>query len=568
MYATKIMSTWKQSKQVGDWLLLANGIVFVGLLNLAASTGFFRLDLTEEKRYTIQESTKRLLRDLDDHVYVEVFLTGDLNPEFRRFQNSVRETLEEFRVYSNNKVDYVFTDPASAVGEKAKNEFMKGLTAKGIQAMRVFDNKEGERVEKIVFPGVLISYGGMETGVMLLKGNRTQNAQVVINQSIEGVEFELASAIHKLTNAHRKRIGLIKGHGELDSLKIAGLNSSLFEQYDVFDVTLLHKKSILNYDVLIIAKPTETFSESDKFKLDQYIMKGGKVIFLLDRLDAAMDSASRDNYYAFPYELKLDDQLFRYGVRINQDLIQDRSSATYPVVVGQNGNQPQLMQMEWPFFPLITHYAVHPITRNLDATWMRFVSSIDTVKAKGIKKTPLLFTSQYTHKSGAPVKISIDDLRKKISPENFMEGPIPVAYLLEGEFTSVYKNRFPPAGVDTSQFSKKSKPTKIIVIADGDVARNDVNPRTGQPQPLGFDPVSGYTFANQDLLLNMVAFLADEHGLISARSKEVKIRPLDKEKVKNERLFWQTVNLTAPVIVLIIFGVIRTLLRKRRYSRF
>jgi ABC-2 type transport system permease protein len=434
--------------------------------------------------------------------------------------------------------------------------------------MRVFDNKEGERVEKIVFPGVLISYGGMETGVMLLKGNRTQNAQVVINQSIEGVEFELASAIHKLTNAHRKRIGLIKGHGELDSLKIAGLNSSLFEQYDVFDVTLLHKKSILNYDVLIIAKPTETFSESDKFKLDQYIMKGGKVIFLLDRLDAAMDSASRDNYYAFPYELKLDDQLFRYGVRINQDLIQDRSSATYPVVVGQNGNQPQLMQMEWPFFPLITHYAVHPITRNLDATWMRFVSSIDTVKAKGIKKTPLLFTSQYTHKSGAPVKISIDDLRKKISPENFMEGPIPVAYLLEGEFTSVYKNRFPPAGVDTSQFSKKSKPTKIIVIADGDVARNDVNPRTGQPQPLGFDPVSGYTFANQDLLLNMVAFLADEHGLISARSKEVKIRPLDKEKVKNERLFWQTVNLTAPVIVLIIFGVIRTLLRKRRYSRF
>jgi ABC-2 type transport system permease protein len=572
---------WKKSRQVGDWLLLGNGLVFVILINLLAADFFFRIDLTEEKRYTIQEPTRKLLNDLDDNVYIEVFLEGDLNPGFKHFQKSVRETLEEFRVYSNNKVRYTFTDPALAASGKAKNEFMQELASKGVQGMRVIDGKDGERLERIVFPGAVVSYGGEEAGVMLLKGSRTaargsvpQSSQEILNQSIEGVEFELANTIHKLTATSRKRIGLVRGHQEIDSLNLAGLNSALLEQYDVFQVDVRRKKSIGNYDVLILAKPRKAFSETDKFKLDQYIMNGGKVIFLLDRMDASMDSVSRDNYYAFPFELKLDDQLFRYGVRINQDLIQDRSAATYPVVTGQRGNQPELMQMEWPYFPLITNYARHPITRNLDATLTRFVSSIDTVKASGVKKTPLLFTSPYTHKAGAPIKIDINELRKELKAQqppasgDFNEGMIPVAYLLEGEFTSLYKNRFLPAGVDSMGYRQKSKPTKLIVVSDGDIARNDVNPRSGQAQALGFDPFSNYTYANQDLLLNMVAYLTDENGLISARNKEVKIRPLDKEKLKNEKSFWQTVNLILPLLLLILYGGVRALLRRRKYARF
>ncbi|MBI3483181.1 MAG: Gldg family protein, partial [Bacteroidetes bacterium] len=307
------------NKKTGDLLFLLNGIAFVILLNSLTSLYFFRIDLTEEKRYTIKLQTKELLKNLDDEVFIEVFLEGDLNSGFKRFQKSVKETLEEFRIYSNNKVKFIFTDPAQAQGQKARNEFMNELTSKGISPMNVIENQNGQRVEKFVFPGALVSYGGFEEGVMLLKGNRAQNAQQVLNQSIEGAEYELANAIYKLSNSNRKKIGLVHGHGELDSLQIASFNNALLEQYDVFNVDLSKKQKVERYQLLVVAKPKKEFSAADKYKLDQYVMRGGKLLFLLDRLEANMDSASRDDYFAFPYHLNLDDQLFKYGVRINPD---------------------------------------------------------------------------------------------------------------------------------------------------------------------------------------------------------------------------------------------------------
>lgn len=558
----------KQSKKVGDLLLLANGLVLALLINGLASHYFFRLDLTEEKRYTIKPQTKELLANLDDEVFVEVFLEGDLNPGFKRFQKSIRETLDEFRIYSNNKINYTFTNPNQAIGEKARNEYMNELASKGISPMNVIETKDGQKVEKFVFPGALVSYGGFESGVMLLKGSRAQGSQEVLNQSIENVEFELANAIYKLANTNRKKIGLVKGHGELDSLQIASLNSALLEQYDVFQTDLSNSKTVNSYQALVIAKPRTEFSEPEKYKLDQYLMDGGKILFLLDRLDANMDSASSENYFAFPYDLNLDDQLFRYGARINPDLIQDRVSGKYPIVVGNAGGRPQIMQLDWPFFPLINQYADHPITRNLDATQTKFISSIDTVKAVGVKKTPLLFSSPYSRKLTAPVKVGVNDLRRQLKEENFASGKIPIAYLLEGQFTSLYKNRFAPAGVDTIGFKDRSATTKIIVIADGDMARNDINPRENKPQQLGYDPFTRYTFANQDILLNMVAYLTDENGLIKARNKEVKIRPLDKEKIRDNRAYWQVLNIVLPLVVLVLFGLVLSYWRKRRYSRF
>jgi gliding-associated putative ABC transporter substrate-binding component GldG len=556
------------SRKTGDLLTLANGIAFVVLLNSLAALYFFRVDLTDEKRYTIKPQTKELLNHLEDDVFIEVFLEGDLNPGFKRFQKSVKETLEEFRIYSHNKVKFIFTDPAQAQGEKARNEFMSDLAAKGITPMNVIENENGQRIEKFVFPGALVSYNGFETGVMLLKGNRAKNAQEVLNQSIEGTEYELANAIYKLSNSSRKKIGFLRGHEELDSLQIASFNNALLEQYDVFRVDLSKKQKIEGYQLLIAAKPKTEFSQTDKYKLDQYLMQGGRILFLLDRLEANMDSASRDDYFAFPYHLNLDDQLFKYGVRINPDLIEDRVSGKYPIVVGQTDNRPQIMQLDWPFFPLVNQYADHPITRNLDAALTKFVSSIDTVKAVGVKKTPLLFSSAYTRKVTAPVKVGVDDLRRQLQDGNFNDGKIPLAYLLEGNFTSLFKNRFAPDGVDTTGFAGKSKSTKIIVVADGDIVRNDVNPRDGKPQLLGFDPFTKYTFANQDLLLNMVAYLTNENGLINARTKEVKIRPLDKEKIKADKNFWQVINIGLPLLALLIFGIARTSLRKMKYSRF
>ncbi len=561
------MVKW-ESKKLGDILLLVNGLVLAIILNQLASLYFFRIDLTEEERYTIKGPTKDLLQKLQDDVFIEVYLEGDLNAGFRRLRKSVRETLEEFRTYSNNKIHYTFTDPTMAKGQNAQREFMTALASKGIQPMNVIDNNEGKRTEKLVFPGALISYAGAEVGVMLLKGNRAQGSEEVLNQSIEGLEFEFARAIEKLSNNKRKKIGLVRGHGELDSLQIASLHSSLLESYDIFKVDLNKKQTLASYDVLIIAKPTRSFSEQNKFVLDQYLIHGGKLLLLIDRLEASMDSASRSDYFAFPYPFGLEDQLFHYGVRINNDLVQDLVSLRYPVVTGVLNGKPQMTPLEWPFFPMINHYSDHPIARNLDASAFKFVSSIDSVKAPGIRKTPLLFTSGYARKLSAPVKVSVNDLRKEIKPEIFSGGPIAVAYLLEGKFTSLYKNRFLPDGVDATGFLPDGKDSRIIVVADGDLARNEINPRSGQPQALGFDSFSGYTFANGELIINMIAYLTDDAGLISARNKEIKVRPLDKEKIRNNRTSLQIINLVLPIMLIILLGILKNHLRKRRYSRF
>ncbi len=561
------MVNWN-SRKLGDILAFANGLVLVVLVNMLVSSYFYRVDLTEEKRYTIKDQTREILKNLDDNIYIEIFLDGDLNAEFRRLQKGIEETLEEFRTYSHDKIKYKFTDPAAAMSGKARSEFMTDLATKGIQPTNVIDTKNGERVEKIIFPGVTISYGGIEVGVMLLKGNKAETPAEEINQSIEGIEYELASAISKLVSVDRKRIGLLTGHGELDSLHIASFNNDLLEVYDVYKVALKARTTLDIYDALIIAKPTSPFSMEDKYMLDQYIMRGGKVMFLIDQLDVNMDSASREDYFAMPYNINLDDLLFKYGVRINLDLIQDRSAGFYPVITGQMGGKPQVKLMDWPFYPLLNHYADHPITRNLDAVITKFVSSVDTVKAVGIQKTPLIMTSQYARTLTAPVKVSVNDLRKKIPDETFSRHYVPVGYLLEGRFTSLFKNRFLPEGAAQAAFEAQGVPTKIIVIADGDIARNDVNLRSGQPRPLGFDPATNYTFANRDFLMNALAHLQDGNGLIQARNKQIKIRPLDKEKIKGESVRWQVLNLITPLILLLLYGIGRAYWRKRKFAQF
>lgn len=552
---------------VGDWLLLFNSLMAIVIINQLASFYFFRIDLTEEGRYTIKPQTVELLKDLDDDVYVEVFLEGDLNPGFTRVRNFTREMLEEFRVYSNNKIKYTFTNPETAASQTARNEFISSLAQKGINPLNVVDNRNGQRSEKLVFPGALISYGGFETGVTFLKGSTGRgNPQEVLNQAIEDVEFELANAIQKLVATQQIKIGWVIGHGELDSLQTASVVSAMLEQYQVIKLNLSETKLMDAYDLLIIAKPTSKFSLSDLYKLDQYIMKRGKVIFFIDRLDASMEHASDENYFAVPYDINLDDMLFRYGVRINPDLVQDVSSVKYPVVTGQANGRPQITPIEWPFFPLVNHYSNHPATRNLDASVFKFVSSMDTIKSAGIKKTPLIFTSQYSRVLAAPVSVSAASLRAELKPENFQAGPKPLGYLLEGSFPSLFKNRFKPEGVDEKGFKESSLPTKLIVISDGDLVRNEINSQTGEPSPLGYDPVFNVTFANKDLVLNLVSYLINENGIINARSKEIKIRPLDKNKILVDKVYWQAVNLVMPVLIIIGIGIFLNYWRNRKYS--
>src|SRR5688500_8790925 len=561
------MVAWK-SKKLGDILTFANGFVLIILINLLVGFKFYRIDLTEEKRYSVKPETQAILENLEDEIHVEIFLEGKLNASFQRLQKAILETLEEFRIYSKNKITYSVSDPALAKSESARNEFMADLARRGIQPTNIIDTRDGQREEKIVFPGVIISYEGVEKGIMLLKGNKAGTPEQEINQSIEGIEYEISSTIFSLINEDRKQIAFVSGHGELDSLQRFSLRSELSEVYDVFDTKLSSQNDSNRFDVLSVAKPTESFSEPDKYLLDQYLMQGGKILFLIDKVDASMDSAARDDYFAGPNNLNLDDQLFKYGVRINPDLVQDRRSGMYPVITGEVGGRPRMQLIEWPFFPLLGEFANHPITNNLDAILTRFCNSIDTVKAAGIQKTPLLMSSPYSRKIATPVHINVNELRKNLRDSDYSTRFIPIGIILEGKFTSLYKNRFPPSGQESSKIIEESVPTKIVIVADGDIARNDVNPRNNQPQPLGFDPMTKTTFANKDFLLNSVAYLTEEKGLIQVRNKEVKIRPLDKVKLKEGRVKWQVLNIAAPLILLIGYGIFRFYLRKRRFAKF
>lgn len=556
-----------KSRKLESFLRFFIGVVAVVLLNILASAYFYRFDLTEEGRYSIKEPTKEMLRELDDVVYVEVYLDGELNAGFKRLQRSIRETLEEFRVYSGDNIQYTFNDPSAAMSEKARGEFMRALMAKGIQPTNIIDEQNGNRVEKLVFPGAIVSYGGAEAGVMLLKGNKAATAEEKLNQSIEGIEYELASAIRGLTSLERKKIALVKGHNELDSLEMASFATALADLYDLGIENL--QTTPKEYDALIIAKPTKAFSESEKYHLDQYLMNGGKVLMLVDKLQANMDSASAAFNYAFPYNLNINDQLFKYGVRINSDLIMDNNAAGYPVVVGNIGDQPQIKLQNWPFYPVINRFSDHAITRNMDAVLLRFGSTMDTIKSPGVTKTPLMFTSQYTRVVSAPVNVSVQDLRANMSAEKFNQQHLPTAYLLEGKFESLYKNRFKPENVDDSNFIESAETgAKLLVVSDGDIARNEINTRTNSPQPLGFYPFSQNTFANQDFLMNAIAYLIDDEGIITARNKEIKIRPLNKVKISSEKTKWQIINMVVPVLLLVVYGVVRFYWRKKKYTGF
>ena len=556
------------SKKLESILYFLIGIMVIVVVNQLSALYFHRIDLTEEKRYTISDATINLLSNLEDVVYVDVYLEGDLPGGMKRLQKSVRETLEEFRVYAGNNLQYRFINPSTARNKKARKEFYENLIKKGIQATNLYDNVNGKRSQILIFPGAIISYGGRETGVTFLKGNKSASPQEQINQSIEGVEYELIRAIKSLTEEKIRRIALLKGHGELDTLHIAGLTAELSQHYHVFHVDITKRANLLGYDAIVVAKPRAPFSESDKYKIDQFIMKGGRAVFLIDALTANMDSAGNENNLAIPYETNLEDMFFKYGFRINRTLILDMNAAPYPIVVGNIGDNPQIQLLPWPFFPVINTFSRHPAVRNLDAVVTRFISSIDTLKAVGITKIPLMSTSQYSKVLSAPVIVSVNELKKEMKPEFFNSGPQTTAWLYEGRFTSLYKNRFLPDGADKNSFIDHGENTKILIVSDGDIARNDVNPKTGQPYELGFDQFTKTRFANADFLVNTIMYMLDDAGIINTRAREVKIRPLDAVKLKEQKTLWQVINLAAPVLLIIAFGIVKYFVRKHKYTNF
>ena len=291
-------------------------------------------------------------------------------------------------------------------------------------------------------------------------------------------------------------------------------------------------------------------------------------MFLIDALHANMDSASREDNIALPYETELDDLFFKYGFRINRDMILDRNAAPYPVVVGNIGENPQIQLLPWPFFPIINEYSKHPTVRNSDAIVSKFMSTIDTLKVQGVTKIPLMNTSQYSKVLSAPVKVSINELKKEMNPDFFNSGRQTTAWIFEGKFSSLFKNRFLPEGAEKSSFIADGSESKILIVSDGDIARNEINPKTGQPVELGFNQFTETRYANADFLMNVMTYLLEEDGIINTRSKEIKIRPLDAVKLEDQKFMVQLVNLILPVLIIAIFGILKVLVRKRRYANF
>lgn len=564
------MVNW-DSRKLGALLIFLIGLTTLLLVNILVSKNPLRIDLTEEGRYTVSKKTVQILSALEDDIYIEVYLDGELPSGFKRLKQSIEETLEEFSVYGGSVFNYRFVDPATASSKKAKNEFYKMLAQKGIQATNVAFTKNGSKSEKLIFPGATINYQGKETSIMLLKGNKMASSEVTLNQSIENLEYELSTAIKTLIKDQKPVIGLVKGHQEIDSLDVASFSNSLLEKYDVFNVKLNKDRATLNerYNALIVAQPKKSFSKEEIFLLDQYVLNGGHLLLFIDALETNMDSAGGEGTFAFPYDHGLDDLLFSFGVRVNDNYLLDLSSGDYPIIVGNIGNQPKMEMLPWPFYPVINSYGKHPIAKNLDALMLKFVSTVDTISSAPTKKTPMIMSSPYTKVASAPVRVSVNDLAKTIDPKLFNGGQKAVGYLLEGPYNSYFKNKILPSTVSTDGFiNSADEGGKVLVIGDGDFVRNEINPKSKQPLPLGFDPFKNQMYANLDLVLNTLAYMFDNEGLIQTRLKEVKIRPLDKVKIQDSRLFWQLLNLILPVALVILFGIGKYFIRRRKYTRF
>ncbi|XWN35046.1 MAG: gliding motility-associated ABC transporter substrate-binding protein GldG [Roseivirga sp.] len=541
-------------------------LLMAGLLYWGGGRCYFRLDLTEDQRYSLHPATKSLLRTLEEEVHVEIYLEGDLPAEFKQLRKATQELLEEWKVHARRPLRYQFVH-LDQLEPEPKKDHLRRLAAQGIQPTNLFLQTKGQRTEKFIFPGALLTYKGQESGVLLLKGNKMVGPAQMINQSIESLEYELVSALQQLVGTQRKSVALLRGHGEPERQQLHGLTSALEERYTLHIVDFSAQSTLTDYDALLITQPQQPFTEAEKYLLDQYIMQGGKVLFFLDQLRISMEHLRRQEAFAFPLDLGLDDQLFRYGVRINTDLVQDLHAGVYPVVAGRLGNQPQIKLLPWPFFPLVNYFASHLITKNMDVLYPQFVSSIDKIQVQGVTHTPLVFTSQYARRLGTPVHVDLEALRETPDKSLYHQGPLPLAYLLEGTFPSLYKNRFLPEGIDATHFLMDSAPTKLLVMGSGSLVLNGWDRRKNQPLPWGYDPFLQQHFANPDFVLNALAYMLQEEGLINVKNKELKVRLLDPVKITQDRLFWQLVNLLAPLVALLLLGLAWNYGYKKAYTK-
>lgn len=544
-------------------------IIILISVNILAGYFFFRIDMTGEKRYSLSSSSKKMAAELDDVVTIRIYLDGDLPPGFRRLRNATREILDEFRVYAGDNIEYEFIDPAAGKDEKERLELYKQLATKGLFPTNLEQREKGGTTEKIIFPGAILNYRSKEIPVQLLKSRIGSSPEEMLNNSVEGLEYEFTSSFRKLMSRSAAKVAFIKGHGELDNNRITDAARALAEYYIVDTVTINERlRALDDYKAVIIAKPDTFFSEKDKFIIDQFIMNGGRVLWLIDKLAVDMDSLSATaTTVALPGMINLDDMLYRYGARINDDLVLDMQSAAIPVVTGYTGNTPKQELFPWPYFPLLNPFGNHPVVNNLNVIRSEFCNSVDTIQVPGVRKTILLTSSDFSKLQLPPARVSLNMLREEPDASVYKKKQIPVAVLLEGTFSSNYRNRIPVVIQQSSSigFRDSSKNTRMIIIGDGDIISNYVS-KKGAIYPLGFDRFTQQSFGNRNFILNCIDYLCDDSGIIELRGKEIKLRMLDPAKLQeNSWIRW--FNVAVPAFAVLISGWVYLLIRKKRYQK-
>ena len=567
--------------------LTAFGITLIVIIvvNIIASFVYTRFDLTSEKRYTLSDTSKEILKNLDDYVYFRVYLEGDFPAGFKKLRKETKEMLDEFRAYSKF-VDYEFINPSESNDAAERNETYKLLYQSGLNPTEISMQTKAGAQQLIIWPCALISYQEKEKPLDLLDTHIGESSNQVLNNSAQNLEYKFISSIKELTQEKKPSIAFIEGHGELNENEVYDITRSLQKKYNVQrislneQVTALNKRtetgdsSIVissNYDAIVIAKPTKPFSEKDKFIIDQYVMHGGKILWLIDPVMATMDSLQMaESTIGNALNVNLDDMFFKYGLRLNNNLLLDLNSAKIALRTGQMGGQAQIEYFNWYYFPLLNAGSNNSIVKNINPVKADFVSSIDPVISNSdVQKIPLLKTSNYTNISNAPAYITLAMLRQAADRRMFTQKSQNVAYLLNGEFESLYANRMTNGIMESKEIAFKSisKPTSMIVVADGDIIRNQFHIPKGYPLPLGFDQYTQITYGNKEFIENAISYLVDGEGLIGVRSRELKIRLLDMNKVNNDALLWQIVNVVLPSAVMVVLGFILAFIRKRKFAK-
>lgn len=555
-----------KKRDITNFLMVAAIVV---LANFVFSFYFKRFDLTAEKRYTLAPSTMKLLKNLDDVVFFKVFLDGDLNPDFTRLRNETKELLDVFRAYSNNQIEYEFINPLENPNKDETEKIEKQLYEKGVIPEEVTDRKNKKTTKSYIYPAALVTYKGKEIPWQIFKRQLGISPEVAINNSVQDLEYGLTNSIRKLQAKGKTEITFLEGHGELDTLRQYDFMRSIGEYYSVSRVAINHNlEALKGSSAIVISQPDSAFDDKDKFIIDQFIMKGGKVLWMIDPVYINYDTLRIKGFtLGLNNDLNLDDMLFKYGVRLNPVLVQDMQCGFLNINVGFKNGQPNFQLFPWLYHPLILSDVDHPVVKNLDLIKFEFLSTLDTVSSKGIKKTILLRSSRYTKTQPTPARIGLAMVKFTPKEDQFHNSYQSVACLLEGSFSSVFSNRLPSAILNDSTiaFRDKGVPTKMIVIADGDVAKNDIRPGVG-PLALGFDRNTGQTFANKTFLLNCINYLVDDEGLLQLRAREVKLRLLDKKKIANHETKWQIINIALPLGIIIVFGLIQFYFRKKKYA--